>query len=411
LNDAYAVDITLSAESPEDTEISLSQLKYFNPQGSLLAPNISTFIGRTIWVYAEVDNDDDCQQIAAGCVKELLADTQFNNQAENIFSDFYAGELFNSSLFEFKASYPEDPAKQCHILVCLNCSHKNTLKYLKQSNLDLLHLLCSYHKIIYVNEQAKILYQDIRKLHSQLDKEISKSPAQIKSIIAEDNEEKFKILETLLLNTHEKSLEYTNKLSSLRYQYTTIKTNIINYKTSLENIDDINNIPRSWKSFINLAEENWQQQIQIDIEYFAPGQDLFKTVIDTISGFLQIKQAEYERASRETLLQLGKAEDEQQKRDRKLENTIQSLGIGIAVGSSTGGILASTYQISPGFITKRWSYTNDETLKDTNTLIFAFVTSITIGILLGVLAMVITKRLLEILNKKQLGKSTTKSAG
>jgi hypothetical protein len=412
LNDAYAVDITLSAQSPENTEISLSQLKYFNPQGSLFAPNILTSIGRTIWIYAEID-DDNCQDIAEECVNELLAETTLKNiRRENYFSDLYAGELFGSSLFEFKANYLEESTKQCHILVSLNNSGKETLSSLKQTNLNLVYLLCSYHKILYVNQQAKELYQEIRKLYRKLDKEIVKSPDEIQGIIAENNQEKFKKLETILLGTHEESLKYTNKLSLLRYQYTTIKTNVINYKTSLDNIDDMNNLPRSWQNFISLAEENWQQQIQIDIEYFAPGQDLFQRVIETISGFLQIKQAEYERASREALLQtekeLRKTEEEQKKRDRQLENTIQSLGIGTAVGSSTGSILASSYQISPNLIKQIWPIKDNKNI-DGGIFIFAFFTSITIGTLLGVAAMLFTKWILDILNKKELNKGVKKS--
>lgn len=441
LNDVYAVGINLSAESPADTEISPSQLKYFNPQDSLLASDNSNFLGRTIWIYAEVDDDSNCKQIAEDCIKALLAETQPQIKLENN-SDLYAGELFGSSLFEFKTNYPES-TKQYHILVSLNNSKSKTLNQLRRAKPDLFYLLCSYHKILYVNQQAKVLYQEIRKQYSNLNKEFLKSPEKIKSILeeiknilAEENPEKFKKLEEILLDTYQRNLEYTSTISSLRSQYTAIKTNIINYKTALENITDIENQPHLWKSFVNLVEENWQQQIKIDIEYFEPGEKLFQRVIDVISGFLQIKQAEYDRASRELLIKseseqqernrilltteaeqrerdrvaqnlLITRENEQKKRDRQLENTVQSLGIAIAVGSSTAGILASTYQVSPNFaknILQIKVKDDDGTFQNTQVLGFSFATSIVVGVAFGFAALRFTKWILDRQDRRRLRK-------
>ncbi len=62
----------------------------------------------------------------------------------------------------------------------------------------------------------------------------------------------------------------------------------------------------------------WQQQIQIDIEYFEPKEKLFQRVIDVMSGFLQIKQAEYKHASRQLLIQ---TEKDRQERNQILIDT------------------------------------------------------------------------------------------
>jgi hypothetical protein len=414
LNDTYAIDLTLWAESPEKTEIDVSQLKYFNPQGSLLKLNPS--LGKTIWIYAEVEDDDDtCQIIAKNCVQELLSDTQFTSELVNVYYRSFYDKLFDSLLFEFKVTnlpQSDNSATPVNILVSLNNSQNSSLYKFAETSKYLLDLLCSYHKINYVNKQAKQLYPEIRKLYNKLENKIHN--VDLPRITAnKDTEVQLEELKQLLADTLPISLEYSQKFRALQVQLTAIKTNITNYKNSVDNIADIDNhTPMLWQTFSKRSCEHWQQQIQTDIEYFAPGQDLFKRVTDAISGFLQIKQAEYERASRNLL---RKAEEEQQKRDqeqkkrdRKLENTIQSLGIGIAVGSSAGGILASTYQVSPNFaknILQIKSKDGEATFpENTQILGFSFGTSIVIGVAFGLASMWFTKWILDILDRRELRK-------
>jgi hypothetical protein len=297
----------------------------------------------------------------------------------------------------------------------------------------LLNLLCSYHKINYINKQAKQLYPELRKLYNKLENKINN--VDLPKITAnKDTEVQLEELKQLLADTLPISLEYSQKFRDLQAQYTAIKTNIINYKKCVDNIADIDkHTPVLWQNFSKHSCEHCQQQIQIHIEYFAPGQDLFKRVTDAISGFLQIKQAEYERESRNLLRKAEEeqekrnqilidteqeqkkrdneaqvlrriTEEEQKKRDRKLKNTIQSVGIAIAVGSSTGGILASTYQVTPDFVKNILNINKEDqqaTLSDNAQILgFAFLSSAMLGIFVGVLSWWFTKKSLDFFDKR-----------
>jgi ElaB/YqjD/DUF883 family membrane-anchored ribosome-binding protein len=380
LNDTYAVDLTLWAESPAETEINVSQLKYFNPEGSLL--NVNSSLGKTIWIYAEVDEDDrDCQILAEECVRELLSSTQFTYELENIHYDLFFDKLFDSLLFEFKANNPEKSnnlSDEIQILVSLNNSQNSSLYKFTKTSKDLLHLLCSYHKINYVKQQATKLYPELRKLYSNLEQKINDLP-QITT--NKDTTIGLEGLKQLLADTLPSSLEYSRKFRALQAQHTTIKTNIINYRSCVDNIAILDNhTPLLWQTFSTGYCEHWQQQIQIHIEYFAPGQYLFQRVTDAIGGFLQIKQTEYEREARNLLRTTEEQKEErdrkqkqddrnrkqeQDDRDRKLENTIQTVGIATAVGSSVSGILASSYQVAPEFITNIISRTQNNNISRT----------------------------------------------
>lgn len=64
--------------------------------------------------------------------------------------------------------------------------------------------------------------------------------------------------------------------------------------------------------------QKYQAQIQTNINYLTPGQDLFRQLVDTIRGIVETQQAE---------------------RDRTLETTIQILGIGFGGGAIVSGVV------------------------------------------------------------------------
>ncbi|MEH2220090.1 MAG: hypothetical protein V7K72_23780 [Nostoc sp.] len=119
-----------------------------------------------------------------------------------------------------------------------------------------------------------------------------------------------------------KSFDYTRCLQDLQTHHTAITTNITNYTICLEKIQTIDNgnSPQSWQEFINKNCKKWQEQIQTDINYLTPGQELFGQFVDTIRGIVEIKQSES---------------------DRSLENTIQILGIGFGGGAIASGVFTT----------------------------------------------------------------------
>ncbi|MEG4171470.1 MULTISPECIES: hypothetical protein [unclassified Microcoleus] len=174
LHDTYAVDLTLSPESPQ-ISIDVPQLKLFKP-ASLLPTSIQASLGQTIWIYGEVDASENCQQLAEKIAVALLAGTNLNP------IEVGKDKLLGSFLFEYKTIDPDDPqnpAKQCQILISLNNSQADTLTWAGQAYDWLRNLMLCRHKILYINHQARERYPQARELYAKLDRQVREFPTQI----------------------------------------------------------------------------------------------------------------------------------------------------------------------------------------------------------------------------------------
>ncbi|MEH1857826.1 MAG: hypothetical protein V7L21_07480 [Nostoc sp.] len=312
LNDTYAVDLTLVAESP-NISIDIPQLQHFKPS-SLLPFNIQASLGQTLWIYGEVEPTEDCDTLAKKLAIALVAGTNLNPVRTQ------KGKLFGSLLFEYQAldpDEPDNPAKQCHILIIINNSQAATGTLAAEAYDWLLNLLCSYHKILYIYQLARQRYRDARIIYSNLENKIQK----FNSLISE-NQTQLSGLKSLIGEIPKKSFDYTRCLQDLQTHHTAITTNITNYTICLEKIQTIDsgNSPQSWQDFINKDCKKWQEQIQTDINYLTPGQELFGQFVDTIRGIVETEQSE---------------------RDRSLENTVQILGIGFGGGAIASGVFTT----------------------------------------------------------------------
>lgn len=307
-NDTYVADLTLSPESP-NISIDVPQLQHFKPS-CLLPSKIQSSLGHTLWIYGEVDAREDCQALASKCAVALLAGTNLNPVLVN------EDNLFGSLLFEYQApdpNEPQNPDKQCHILIWLNNSNADTLTLAEKAYEWLLNLLICHHKILYIYQEASSCYPKIRELYSNLEQQMQDFP----SLIA-DPKTRLEKLKELLTSIPLDAVTSNRYLRDLKAHHTTINTNIKNYRTCLEEIKGIGNPPQFWEDFLNRSDEQWQNQIQIYIDYFAPSQELFEKMIDTIRGIVEIEQAE---------------------RDRSLEKTIQIIGVGLGAGAIVSGVV------------------------------------------------------------------------
>lgn len=308
LNDTYAADLTLFPESPH-IPIDVAQLQYFQPS-SLLPHNIQASLGQTLWIYGEVDANENCQKLAEQYAVALFAGTNLNP------AFIKQSEIFGSSLFEYEAVDPDAPqnlTKKSHILICLNKNQAQTPQLTVEAYDWLLNLLCCRHKIIYIYQQARNRYPEARVIYSYLEKKIKDFP----NLIADSQD--LQPLKELLADMPLKSLDYARCLQDLESHHTDIITNISNYKNCLTKITQIGgDSPKSWQDFLNRAEQQWQQQIQTYLKSLTPGQNLFEQMIGTIRGIVEIEQAE---------------------RDRSLENTIQKLGIAFGGGAIVSGVV------------------------------------------------------------------------
>ncbi|MBE8967781.1 hypothetical protein IQ277_16420 [Nostocales cyanobacterium LEGE 12452] len=312
LNDTYAVDLTLVSE-PSDTPIDIPQLQHFKPS-SLLPSHIQASLGQTLSIYGEVDPTEDCDTLAEKLTIALVAGTNLNPVRTQ------QGELFGSLLFEYQALDPDEPnnpAKQCHILIVINKSQAATAILATEAYNWFINFLCSYHKILFIYQLARQRYRDARIIYSDLENKIQK----FNSLISE-NKTQLSGLKSLMREIPQKNFDYTRCLQDLQTHHTAITTNITNYKICLDKIQTIDsgNSPQSWQDFINKDSKKWQEQIQTDINYLTPGQELFGQLVDTIRGIVETEQTE---------------------RDRSLENTIQVLGIGFGGGAIASGVFTT----------------------------------------------------------------------
>lgn len=375
LNDTYAVNLTLHPKSPDDL-IEVPQLQHFNPQGCLLPSSLQASLGQTIWIYGEVDkHQQECESLASACAVALLERTPLDPVFVN------QGKLFGSLLFRYEATDrddPQNPAKQCHILVSLNNSQAPTPKLAREAHDWLLNLLCCYHKLRYVDRQSRLSYQDARQIYSELEKQ-----GQNLTQLPLESEQRLLKLKRSLTELSAKVFEYDCHLRDLQAHRTTIETNATNYEQCLNKLptqpdDDL----EFWQDFLRSDCNQFQKQIQTDLSYLNPGRELFQQLIAAIRGVVEIEQAE---SDRQYLQQLRENEANEKERDRQrvevekerdrqhleelrkneaaekestrqrveaekqLENTIKAVTVGLTTGTST----ASATSISFGRIDKQ----------------------------------------------------------
>lgn len=119
--------------------------------------------------------------------------------------------------------------------------------------------------------------------------------------------------------------QYTLKFRDLENSLNTLNIHIRNYQLKLKRLQVQANDPLDlFNRFAERESQTFQLQIQADLNYSKPGAQLLDQAIASIRGLVEIDQAE---------------------NDRKLENTIQSVGTGIGVGIGFAGILASSYPL------------------------------------------------------------------
>ena len=200
-------------------------------------------------------------------------------------------------------------------MILLNNQQANTVQLIVDAGEWVLKLLCCYHKILFVNYQASQSYQDARTVYSYLEKKIQEFQTLISNPKTQISD-----LKKLLSEIPQKSFDYTRCLQDLQTHNTSIQTNIKNYRTCLNKITAINNqtSPQFWQDFLDKECKKLQKQIQTDINYLTPGQELFGQFVETIRGIVETEQTES---------------------DRSLERTVQVLGIGFGGGAIFSGII------------------------------------------------------------------------
>ncbi|MGL5134021.1 MAG: hypothetical protein ACRC78_15970 [Planktothrix sp.] len=358
VHDTYTADLTFYYQN---TKIKVSELTQLNPQGCLLPNAIKPSLGQTLLLYAEPAVYDTYRKLADECVKAFVQ----GKQEKSV--DFRAeGKLFGSPIFEYD-SRDDDATKRCHILVWLKQNPQTLNSATSAFNFHLINLLCSRAKIVFVYHEAGKKYRKAQQIVSKLEKTLPK----FSEIEKEQNRQiKLQKLKELLAEVRTKMLDFAQQIRYLQEDRNTIDTNAENYREALTKIKSLciegDNLEFLQK-FLDLAENKYQRQIEIDLNYLIASQNFFEQSISTVRGMVQIEQVELdteqeqnEKTRDRQQMELYREKEEAQKtrdreqmeldrekeeaekmRDRQLENII--FFVGTAIGG--GQIFSAAYPL------------------------------------------------------------------
>jgi hypothetical protein len=322
IHDTYTADLTFDYKN---ATIKVADLNQLNPQGCLLPNAIKPSLGQTLLLYAAPAVYDTYPKLANECVTAFVHDRQ---QASPQFRA--EGKLFGSPIFEYD-SREDDAHQRCHILVWLQ-DNPQTLQFATSTfNSYLMNLLCSRAKIVFVYREARKKYRKAQQIVGELEKKLPEF-SEIEG--EQDRQIKLLKLKDLLAEVRTKMLACAQQVRYLQEDRTTIDINAENYAEALTRIkslciegDNLDFLQR----FLDLAEDKYQRQIEIDLNYLIASQDLFQQSISTVRGMVEIEQVEFDREH----------EDNEKKRDRQLENII--FFVGTAIGG--GQIFSAAYPL------------------------------------------------------------------
>lgn len=317
-NDTYISDLTISPKTPENLDIeTFKQLNF-----SALWPQIEASLGQTIGIYGETNLDDsECEELAQKYADALVFNTSF--KLSSLTKDY----LFGSLAYEYEIIDSQNPHRLNFIrflIIINNQYHARTVKILQEKYDELLNFFCIYHKLNHIYRASREAFKNSQEIYKNLDRNIQDFSAKVSH-----KQNRLNHLKIFLEILPQDYLNYTQYLRDIKTHQVSFATNLINYQQSYEKLSQSGKPPNFWHDFQKQA-ILWQKQLEIDLNYLTPGQDLFATLINTSRGMVEIDQAES---------------------DRSLERTIQILGVGIGAGgiaaSGTSAYIEKTFTLTP----------------------------------------------------------------
>lgn len=311
----------------------------------MLANQIQSSLGQTIVLYGEpTGNPKEDRTVADACVDAFWHDTTLQRPT------FIAeGQLFGSPIFEYDNGQ-EKPSEQGHILVWLN-RHPDTSSLIQKTYFSFLNLLCCRSKILFAYYEARWCYSKTRELYAQLEGEI-KDFFQLPN----EAEKRLQQLKQKLSQIPPKNFEYSRQLRDIGDHQTAIATNAKNYEYWLKKICE-SSLEGDRLEFLDDFHQQtcqrFQNQIQTDLNYLNPGEQLFEQMLMAIRGIVEIEQAESDRALAKVMKEKEQAAEAREKqleeirrkeekaaeeREKNLQFWLTILGTGLAVS----GISAQT---------------------------------------------------------------------
>ena len=318
--DSYALWLNLRRPEKEadnktlTKDVDVSLLSQFNSQNCLSLIPDKYFLGQTLLITAWITLEDKQNQtnhynIAQECLRAIFPKTdtkpELNRQAK-----LFGSPIFEYGLFSQLENYQ-------HVIIWLFDNQQADDK-LNQCYQELLDLFFFRSKVVKAFQDSRIIYKQIATAYDEIENTIEN----IKSTTASD-EITIKILNQLteeLKELPQESLKYARLLRNLKDYQNTIDINRNNYQEKLRQIsaatqdDNLTILETFYQQDCN----RFYQQINADIGYFEQGSTLLEQATASIRGIVEIEQT---------------------KRDRSLEVTINTLGIGFGGGAIVSGVV------------------------------------------------------------------------
>lgn len=266
------------------------------------------------------------------CSDEEIA-ALYNKLIEKDWDFQREGKILGARVIEaWKSSREWDvPEAGSHVLIILY--HNNEI-YKKASKLLAnywITLLRYRHKIWYSYQEGRASKDRILEIFNNT------FNASIKKLQDHQNHDLHSLKESLEKNLHILA-EYSVDLNNILIHKHTLGTNLYNYNLAIKDFLKIANDDRKidlflmndlkfLEEFSKIAEMKYEKQLEQDHATLAPGLAVLSGLTETIRGLLEVQQAEI---------------------DRRLNNTVAIVGLGLAASGAVAGIMATqVYQPEP----------------------------------------------------------------
>lgn len=372
ISDTYALLLHIfRPQDPGYDQVKLTEIEQFHPKSLILKDPERDFLGQTLLVTAFLPentptNDQNYDQNLRAIAEQLRYDL-FGDYCNTFYQQ---GKLLGSYIVEY--GNPKTNLDRILIVFYLT---EATPEKIKPIYFNLPEFFLYYHKIAYTFQFSRQAYQEADELIRNI------IEAELREIMKLDTEAETSNLDLdglkkQLITLIKIAPKHTLKLRNLEYALNTVNINVGNYQRILKRLqqeteDDLEFFVR----FLNRECQTFPTQIQADLNYLKPASNLLDQAISSIRGLVEIEQVKLDR----------KSEKEEKDRDKSLERTISTFGVGLAAG----GIASS---ITSAYIEKPLPLPYLEKSLSVPPFILAFLLSVGIAVIAGFITWVIAKK-------------------
>ncbi|NER33351.1 MAG: hypothetical protein F6J93_04665 [Oscillatoria sp. SIO1A7] len=292
-------------------------------------------------------NPQDLKTTADRCLQNFLKESLEDSPP------FYCcGEFLGGYIYEYgnpRVSHPYG-----HIVI-LFIFCEATTEHLKSVQWYLPEIFLYYHKNTRNFQDSQKEYKAAMEESGKIEQAIKTSTANSAASTAPElSEEQLENLKGDIKNFLSWSLQYSQRLRSIRIFQNTISINRENYINKIRRLERLTSSELNvWRGYADRNFQRFERQIEADLGYLDRGSQLLDTAIASIRGIVEIDQAKRDRDRQQAekerdrleLEQRRKAEEKaeaEQKRleqaEKNLQDQIQAIGVGVGAGA----IVAST---------------------------------------------------------------------